>query len=99
MSHVRITIDGTIAVNDNLSDWQARPPEYLKRMMDSEAGKNEPYIKAVGITMADALLTGHDVAIDVKTDGDNWSMDVSRSLAIALPASGVTSDHTHTVIH
>jgi len=32
---------------------------------------------------------GHDVSIDVRTDGNNWSMDVSRSLAIALPGPPV----------
>lgn len=97
MSHVRVTIDGSVMLDDNLGDWQARPPEFLKKMVEPSSTP-DPYIKAVGITLADALLTGHDVAIDVRTDGDNWSMDVSRSLAIALPASGVASDHTHTVI-
>lgn len=84
MSHVRVTIDGSIMLDDNLGDWQARPPEFLKQIVEPNT-QHDPYIKAVGITLADALLTGHDVAIDVRTDGDNWSMDVSRSLAIALP--------------
>lgn len=88
MSHVRVTVDGTIMLDDNLGDWQARPPEFLKQMVEPSS-KPDPYIKAVGITLADALLTGHDVAIDVRTDGDNWSMDVSRSLAIALPGPAV----------
>lgn len=99
MSHVRVTIDGSIQMNENLTDYQARPPEFLQKMVDKDT-KHDPYIKALGVTIADALLTGYDVAIDVRTDGDNWTMDVSRSLAIALP-SGPTgaSDHTHTIIH
>jgi len=88
VSHVRITIDGSIVLDDNLSDYQARPPEFLKKIVEPNQ-QHDPYIKAVGITLADALLTGHDVSIDVRTDGNNWSMDVSRSLAIALPGPPV----------
>jgi len=85
VSQVRVTIDGSIVLNDNLGDWQARPPEFLKKIVEPNA-QHDPYIKAVGITLADALLTGHDVAIDVTTDDDDgWSMSVSQSLAIALP--------------
>lgn len=87
MAHARITIDGKIELDENLGNWQARPPEFLKQMVQPSS-KPEPYIKAVGITLADALLTGTDVAIDVTTKSDgSWSMDVSSSMAIALPAA------------
>lgn len=86
MTHVRVTIDGTKMLDDNLGDWQARPPEFLKRLVQP-ASKPEPHLKAVGITMADALLTGQDVAIEVVTEDDgSWSMSVKHSFAIALPA-------------
>jgi len=87
MTHARITINGKIEMDDNLGNWQARPPEFMKKMVEPSS-KPEPHIKAVGITLADSLLTGHDVAIDVTTDeaAGTWSMTVSQSLAIALPA-------------
>lgn len=85
MAHARIIIDGKIEMDENLGNWQARPPEFLKQMVQPST-RPEPYIKAVGIVLADSLLTGHDVAIDVTTDTDgSWSMQVSQSLAIALP--------------
>jgi len=87
MSKARITINGNIVMDANLGNWQAQPPEFLKKMVEP-SGRPEPHIKAVGIVLADSLLTGHDVAIDVLTDDDgSWSMSVSQSLAIALPSS------------
>lgn len=88
MAHARITINGKIEMDDNLGNWQSPPPEFLKKMVQP-ASKPEPHIKAVGIVLADSLLSGHDVAIDVTTDPatGEWSMSVSQSLAIALPAA------------
>ena len=91
MAHARITIDGKIEMDDNLGDWQARPPEFLKKMVEP-ASRPDPHIKAVGIVLADSLMTGHDVAIDVVTDTDgSWTMSVSQSLAIALPGPDTTT--------
>lgn len=91
MAHARITINGRIEMDENLGNWQARPPEFLKKMVQP-ASHPEPHIKAVGIVLADSLLTGHDVAIDVTTDGDGtWTMQVSQSLAIALPGPDITA--------
>lgn len=86
MAHARITINGKIEMDENLGNWQARPPEFLKQMVQP-ASRPEPHIKAVGIVLADSLLTGHDVAIDVRTDDatGEWTMTVSQSMAIALP--------------
>lgn len=93
MARARITINGRIEMDENLGNWQARPPEFLKKMVQP-ASHPEPHIKAVGIVLADSLLTGHDVSIDVTTDGDEhgtWSMQVSQSLAIALPGPDTTT--------
>lgn len=94
MTHARIVVDGTIMMDENLGNWQAQPPEFLKRLVDPNA-KPEPHIKAMGITLADSLLMGRDVAIDITTDsGDgSWSMSVKQSLAIALPGPGDSDGH------
>lgn len=88
MTQARITIDGTVVMDENLGNWQARPPEFLKKMVDTK-GPHEPHIKALGVTLADSLLMGRDVAIDVTTNnGDGtWSMSVKQTLAVSLPAA------------
>jgi len=87
MTHVRVTVDGMTMMDDNLGNWQARPPEFLKRMVTPGPTKPESHIKAIGIVIADAVLIGEDVAIDVTTDKTDrsWSMSVQHSFAIALP--------------
>lgn len=91
MSHVRVTINGEKMMDDNLGNWTAQPPEFLKRMVqkDPHSGKPprpESHIMAVGVAISTAVLTGEDANIDVTTDEDGWSMSVKRSFAIALSA-------------
>lgn len=87
MTHVRVTVDGQRMMDDNLGNWEARPPEFLKRMVTPGGPKPEPHIIAIGLVISDAVLTGKDVAIDVQTADDSWTMAVQHSMAIALPAA------------
>lgn len=73
-------------MDDNLGNWTARPPEFLKRMVQPGGPKPETHIMAIGLVISNAVLIGEDAAIEVTTGDDGWSMTVSKSFAIALPA-------------
>lgn len=88
MSHIKVTLNGEQMMDDNLGNWTARPPEFLKRMVQPGGPKPEPHILAIGVVISNAVLMGEDAAIDVTVDSDGWSMNVSRSFAIALPSGG-----------
>ncbi len=98
MSYARITINGTIELDQNLGEWQAVGPEFLKKMIKPES-KAHPHIMAIGVVLSSALLVGKDIAIDViiNEDESEWTMSVNESLAIALPA-GDGNDPNHIII-
>lgn len=95
MSYCRVVINGHIELDQNLGEWQAVGPEFLKRMIKPES-KAHPHIMAIGVALSSALLVGKDISIDVIVNEDEteWSMSVSESLAIALPSG----DPNHTII-
>lgn len=86
MSHIKVVINGEQMMDDNLGNWTARPPEFLKRMVTPGGPKPEPHILAIGVVISNAVLMGEDAAIDVTVDDGGWSMQVARSFAIALPS-------------
>ena len=81
MTHARLVIDGKTVMDEEMGEWEQRPPEFFKRVM-TPGQRQEPHLKAVAIILAESLLAGQDVSIDVAaTEIGAWTMSVKQSAA------------------
>lgn len=78
MTHMRVRIDECVVFDDSLDMWQATSPDYFKDLIKPDA-RPEPWLKAIMIVMADAVLTGQDVSIEAVTGEGKWSMEVMKT--------------------
>lgn len=75
MAHLKITIDGTVAMDDDLGQWSTEPPDIIAQAMAQ--AKPAPWMRALMLTIADAAMTNQAMAIDVQTRGDGWQLAVN----------------------
>jgi hypothetical protein len=75
MTHMRICIDDDVVFDGTLDAWQATPPDYFKDLITPDATP-EPWLKAIMIVMADAVMTDQNVDIEATTGRDEWLIKV-----------------------
>lgn len=72
-SHVRITINGELIHNGLLSEWTNIPPDAFTDRINPNATP-QPWTKALMVTLADAILTGTDIDLNLTTTSHSWTL-------------------------
>jgi hypothetical protein len=78
MSRVKYTVNGKLVMDSNLDRWMAKPPSEIQHLLKPGASP-EPYNHAVRAALLEATLLDADVAIDVTTQHNGWTVSVSRT--------------------
>jgi len=77
MAKVRLRIDGDTVFNGDAGAWEHRAPDVFKDAIRPGAAI-APWLKAVAVTMSDALMTNGSMKINVRTKPGGWVMEVSQ---------------------
>lgn len=75
MSRVRIVINGKVEMDENLGDWQDKPPSFIRDHM-RPGTVHQPHMKMVLIAMTEALMS--DASVEIVAD----SAPTSYTLAV-----------------
>ena len=77
MARITLTVDGNVEMDADLGNWTADPPQILR---DQLAAHTTPklYMRCVLMVVADAAMSDTATDIDITTDGNDWTMAVSR---------------------
>jgi hypothetical protein len=75
MSHICVVINGNNVFDGGLDEWENRPPDMFKDAV-KQGAKPKPWLKAVMIAMADALMQNQSLNIDVTHRSNRWQMKV-----------------------
>lgn len=75
MSGVLLRVNGYTEFDGELGEWVATPPDFIKDRLKPDT-RMEPHIKAVMLTITDALLANVSVELDVHTWTGGWRMEV-----------------------
>lgn len=79
MTAIKVKIDNRIAFKGTLEEWVRRAPDEFKNAIVPNA-KPQPWMKAILIAMADAVVTSTPSNITVRTRLQGvkrgWSMEV-----------------------
>lgn len=77
-SHMRIIVDGNTILNDELGDWERKPPEALAYMI-RPGYMPKPWMKALLVVLADAVLNEQPTRFEINTASrDRWSISSER---------------------
>jgi hypothetical protein len=79
MSRATVIIDGETLLDQDLNQWQQQPPSFLAELADRKT-KPAPYMQAVSVALAGALIRSLPVTIDVRTDHLGWAMTVTHDV-------------------
>lgn len=74
-----LTVDDVVMFSGNVTEFKDRPPDFVKDVIKSEAGKDTPvwpWSSAVAVVFAMAMLRDERTAIVISTDHNEWSMQV-----------------------
>lgn len=74
---IRISIDGEWIFKGRLGEWISKPPNQFKDAIKPGANP-EPWMKAIMISMMDAVTQQQSMTIKVQTNGRDWDMSVKH---------------------
>lgn len=75
---MRVIVDGNTILNDELGDWQRKPPESLAHMI-RPGYTPKPWMKALLVVLADAALTEESTRFEVNTSSrGRWSLSSEK---------------------
>lgn len=75
MSRVRVTINGHVELDDDLGEWTAAPPDFIREHMNPQA-THQPHMKMVLIALTEAIMSGIPVDITADTDTSGYTLTV-----------------------
>lgn len=79
MTKLKIKIDNRIAFNGTLGEWKSRPPTEFKDAV-AQGAAPQPWMKAILIAAADAVMHEQSVSIHARTRlkgvRSGWSVEV-----------------------
>ena len=78
--HATFSIDGNTVLDADLTHGQPTPPQQMAELIATAQTSKQPWLKLAMVPLAEAILTGRDVAITVSTDVSGWTLDVDHTL-------------------
>ena len=79
MPHARLTVDGEVLLDNELSTWSGADPAFVKSLVDPSV-KPHLSLMAAGLILSQFVLMDKSVVISVVTDGpDKWKLEVEAS--------------------
>lgn len=84
MAHLRVTIDGQVAMDGDLGQWSDNPPDIIAEQLKANA-RPAPWMRCLMMVMADAAASGKSASVRIVTrNGDEkatgrWAMDVTTT--------------------
>lgn len=75
MSHVRVQINDVVEFEGELSEWVARPPEFVRDAI-APGAVPQPWLKAVMLAITDAVTMKQPADIRVRHDDEGWLLGV-----------------------
>ena len=76
MSRVRIVVNGKVEMDENLGDWQEKPPSFIRDHM-KPGTRHRPHMKMVLIAMTEAIMSDASVEIAADTTPNSYTLTVS----------------------
>lgn len=81
MTHVKVILDGVTEFDGSVTEWERKPPDAFKDLLRPQAKTPPAHLKAVMITMADAVKLKQSCVIEASTGvdamkRDNWTITV-----------------------
>jgi len=76
MSRVRIVVNGLVEMDENLGEWQDRPPDFIRDHM-KPGTRHQPHMKMVLIAMTEALMSDASVEIAADTSPTGYTVTVT----------------------
>lgn len=76
MSRVRIVVNGKVEMDENLGEWQDKPPSFIRDHM-KPGTVHQPYMKMVLIAMTEAVMSDASVQIAADTTPNSYTVTVS----------------------
>lgn len=68
-------VDRVTLLDDDLRVDQPQQPPAIDALL--KPAEPQPWHKPLMVTLFDALLTGHSIAIDITTNSHSWAMRVT----------------------
>lgn len=76
MSRVRIVINGNVEMDEDLGEWQDKPPSFIRDHM-KPGTRHRPHMKMVLIAVTEAIMSDASVQIAAETTPDSYTLTVS----------------------
>jgi hypothetical protein len=78
MTAMKIIVDGDILLNDDLGDWERKPPSTLAHLI-RPGFKPKPWMQAMLVVLADAAVREQPTRIEVNTSSrERWTLSVEK---------------------
>lgn len=82
MSYARIVVNDEVLFDGELSQWVARPPDFVANMADmlkpDSIRKPEPHMLAIMATFGEAMARQADIVIQASTGPGWWMLNVKE---------------------
>ena len=76
MSRVRIVVNGNVEMDEDLGEWQDKPPSFIRDHM-KPGTRHRPHMKMVLIAMTEAIMSDTSVEISAETFPSSYTLTVS----------------------
>jgi hypothetical protein len=79
MPGVRVIVNSEVLFDGDLGSWSATAPDFVKNIISSDV-RPRPYFKVIGVMMAEAVMLGDSIQIEVIDRGQSrwdWAMAVA----------------------
>lgn len=77
MAHLKITIDGTTAIDTDLGQWTTTPPPYINQLITTPKPQLWQQLLMI-ITAHTGGLTGQPANIHLTTRDDGWTLNYTE---------------------
>lgn len=75
MSRIALYVNGHVEFDGELNEWVATPPDFVKDMLKPEVTV-APWMKAVMLSLTDAVMQNKSLSMDVRTSEKSWQLTV-----------------------
>ena len=87
MAYIKVTVDEETVLDGESGTWEAKTPEFLTKQIESfSANPNttppSPWMRALMLIIAEAIMTNSYTEVDVKTTGSGWILETKYAIEL-----------------